>query len=377
MNVCLTSPSRFHLVDLAVELHRSGQDVRVYAGVGRKRIGLPASVGLETFPIVTAVTAAQRWRIAKWDRWATLTSHRVLDRWVSRRLARCDVFHFLSGFGLTSQRVARDRWGALAVCDRSSTHIVAQEQLLREEHERWGLPFRPFHKPGIERELAEYDESELILTPSSFARRTFLERGFPPEKVTSVSFGADLEDFKRSPRDDAAFRVLFVGALSIRKGIGDVFDAVARARRDGDFELSLAGPLARESKVFMSRHEGTFTYLGVVPRSDLAGVYNRASVLVLPSIEEGQALVIGQALACGLPVIASTNTGAEDLITSGREGFIVPIRDPEAIADAIRRLRDDSDLRRQMSEAAYQRARSFRGWSNYAANVLTAYESAR
>ena len=70
-------------------------------------------------------------------------------------------------------------------------------------------------------------------------------------------------------------------------------------------------------------------FLGVVGQERLAELMSTSHVMVLPSIEEGLALVQGQAMACGCPVIASTNTGAEDLFTDGVEGFVVPIRDPE------------------------------------------------
>ena len=85
----------------------------------------------------------------------------------------------------------------------------------------------------------------------------------------------------------------------------------------------------------------------------------------MPSIEEGLALVQGQAMACGLPVIATTNTGAEDLFTDGVEGFIVPIRDPEAIREKLLRLYHDPELREEMSRAALSRVQSMAGWDDY------------
>jgi glycosyltransferase involved in cell wall biosynthesis len=87
--------------------------------------------------------------------------------------------------------------------------------------------------------------------------------------------------------------------------------------------------------------------------------------MVMPSLDEGMALVQGQAMACGCPVIATTNSGAEDLFTDGVEGFIVPVRDANALADRMQRLTDDQALQRRMSEAALQRVRSIGGWSEY------------
>jgi len=75
--------------------------------------------------------------------------------------------------------------------------------------------------------------------------------------------------------------------------------------------------------------------------------------------------VMSQAMACGCPVIASTNTGGEDLFADGVEGFIVPIRDVDALANRMQRLMDDPDLQRRMSEAALARVRYLGGWTQY------------
>jgi len=88
-------------------------------------------------------------------------------------------------------------------------------------------------------------------------------------------------------------------------------------------------------------------------------------VMVLPSVEEGLALVQAQAMACGCPLISSTNTGGEDLFTDGVEGFVVPIRSPEAIAARLQQLADDPALRQRMSEAALARVRQIGGWHQY------------
>src|SRR5256885_10308357 len=92
---------------------------------------------------------------------------------------------------------------------------------------------------------------------------------------------------------------------------------------------------------------------------------SRSHVMVLPSIEEGLALVQGQALACGCPVIAATQTGGEDLFSDGVEGFIVPTRDAASLTDRMQQLADDPALRQRMSEVALQRVRLLGGWKEY------------
>jgi len=92
---------------------------------------------------------------------------------------------------------------------------------------------------------------------------------------------------------------------------------------------------------------------------------SRSHVLALPSVEEGLALVQGQAMACGCPVVATADTGAEDLFTDGVEGFILPARDTDALADRLQLIADDPALRAQMSAAALARVKILGGWDNY------------
>jgi glycosyltransferase involved in cell wall biosynthesis len=105
--------------------------------------------------------------------------------------------------------------------------------------------------------------------------------------------------------------------------------------------------------------------LGPVPRAELTRLMQRSHVLVLPSIEDGFGLVMAEAMACGCPVIASTNTGGADLFTDGSEGFLVPIRDPQAIAEKLQDLADDSGQHGRMSAAARARVSQIGGWSDY------------
>jgi glycosyltransferase involved in cell wall biosynthesis len=107
------------------------------------------------------------------------------------------------------------------------------------------------------------------------------------------------------------------------------------------------------------------TIAGDIPQTELARLMARSHVLVLPSVEEGLALVQGQAMACGCPVIATTATGAEDLFSDGVEGFIVADRDTAALADRMQQLADDPALRQRMSAAAIERVNTLGGWDRF------------
>jgi glycosyltransferase involved in cell wall biosynthesis len=110
--------------------------------------------------------------------------------------------------------------------------------------------------------------------------------------------------------------------------------------------------------------------VGVVPRREVKDFMSTSHSLVLPSIEEGLALVQAQALACGLPVIATPNTGSEDLFTHGVEGLVIPARNPTALVEAFESLAASPARRREMARNASLRAHEIGGWNTYATNIV-------
>jgi len=364
MQVCIGSPGRFHTFDLARQMERLGHLARMYTGYPRFRVdGLPRKK-VSTFPwLIGSSMVLGRLGLPSVASRLNYVAAVSFDRWMSARIEPCEVFHSLSQFAVESQQVAKQRFGALTVCDRGSTHILYQRRILAEEHERLGQPFQETDQRLLERELAEYEFADLIFVPSKFVYGTFVEYNVPERKLRKNPYGVDLRVFKPTPRTDDTFRAIYVGALSLRKGIPYLLEALAGVRLP-KFELCLIGPLFPQVRSFLARYEGGFRYLGVIPRTELHRYYSQGSVFVMASIEEGLAMVQAQAMACGLPLIATTNTGCEDLISDGVEGFVVPIRDPEAIRERVLRLYRDPDLREEMSRAALRGVTS-RGWNEY------------
>jgi glycosyltransferase involved in cell wall biosynthesis len=374
MKVSVGSVGQFHAYDLARQLEQRECLARLYTGFPKWKVsGLPLSK-VSTFPWLMVPNTALT-RLGMPSRFLNRVTIGTFDRWMSSHIKSCDIFHCMSVCGLYTHRVARERYGALTVCDRGSSHILYQDEILAEEYVRWGLAYTRIDQRLVERELREYQECDQIVVPSSFAYRSFLEKGIASEKIAQVPYGVDLSLFKPVAKEDRVFRVIYVGALSLQKGVPYILDALATLRLK-NFELWLIGAVSSETQPFLDKHAEGFRYLGVLPRAELYRYYSQGSVFVIASVQEGLALVQAQAMACGLPVIATTNTGAEDLFTDGVEGFIVPIRNPEAIREKVLYLYEHPQERDEMARAALKRVQRIGGWSTYGEQMLLVYQNA-
>lgn len=360
----------FHHFELAHQLHRRGHLRKIYSTwpwARLKREGLPRPL-VGTFPWVHLpdyLLDFKSFYPPALSREMKRINPLAFDRWTQLVLPPCDAFIGISGAGLLTGQKVQQRGGKY-ICDRGSTHQRFMDGVLRDESARWGLPL-PVQAPHVvEREEACYTAADMITVPSSVARRSFLELGIAPEKVAVIPYGVRLDRFQKTadPAQDT-FEVLFAGQVSLRKGVPYLLEAFARVRHPRK-HLTLAGFVQAHLKELLpSLPTDQVTFIGAVSQAELVDRMSRSHCLVLPSIEEGLALVQAQAMACECPVIATVATGAEDLFTDGVEGFIVPDRNTDALAQRMQQLADDSNLRAGMAAAAHVRVGSVGGWNEY------------
>jgi starch synthase len=370
MQIALAVFGVYHHFELAHQLHQKGHLQKIYSTwpwARLKREGLPRSL-VGTFPLIhTTDYLLNQSRLyppavsSKMNSWNTL----AFDQWTSSRIAPCDAFIAISGAGLLTGHKVQTRGGKF-ICDRGSTHQRFQENVLAEEYRRWNLP-QPLSKPHITiREEKIYALADAITVPSTVAQRSFIAMGIPPEKVHVIPFGVRLDHFTRTevpPQN--SFEVLFAGQVSLRKGIPYLLQAFARLKHPNK-RLTIAGAIQDDIRALLGAlPTGNVAFTGALPQSQLAKKMSASHLLVLPSIEEGLALVQGQAMACGCPVLATTATGAEDLFTDGQQGFIVPDRDLNALTGRMQQIADDPALQRRLSQAAMLRVKTLGGWNQY------------
>lgn len=381
MKVALSTVGKFHTFDLARELLAEQSLAGVLTGYPRFKLrheGIPNAL-LKTFPWLMGPYMAFPWRqrmsprlVQEWENLIALTS----GRWNAFSLPPCDVYVGLSGTALPAG-LRQQRRGGRFVCDRGSSHIRTQDELMREEHQRWGMPYQGIDPRTVAREEAEYEHADAITVPSQFVLQSFLERGVSQDKLKLLPYGVNLQRFKpvEAPNPER-MDVLFVGGMGLRKGVQYLVQAY-KALQHPAKSLTFVGAPAPEliARLQALGHwPDDARVLGHMPQSELKQIMSRSHVLVLPSIEEGLAMVMAQAMACGCPVIASRNTGASDLFTDGEQGFIVPIRDEMTLARCIQRLADEPGLRDRMGKSALERVQHTGGWREYGQQAMGIYQ---
>jgi glycosyltransferase involved in cell wall biosynthesis len=286
--------------------------------------------------------------------WINLLTEANFDRQVSRQLEAADIFQGTTGQCLESLTVAQSK-GCMTILDVLTLHNEHFHAQMVRESARFGI--RPAQHPIMhKRVLEEYRRAELIRVMSEPARQTFLERGFAPEQVFIAAPPFDMGRFPKAEFRGSRFTVSFVGLLEPAKGFHYLIDAF-RALNRPDAELLLwGGTGARALARYFRKQNAACPAIQVRPFnvSEIGpeNVYGISSVLVHPSLADGFGLVVGEAMASGIPVITTTATGASQWIVDGVNGYIVPPGDSDAIRDRLEYLMDHPSLLPEMGRAA-------------------------
>lgn len=298
--------------------------------------------------------------------------HEIYDKWASYLYTNSDICVAFSSFGLHTIRKAKEE-GAITILERGSAHMLYQTKILLEEYEKLGLKPQMSHPEIIKKELKEYDEVDYIAIPSLFVKRSFLEYGIPESKLIHVPYGANIEEFRQIPKEDNMFRVIYAGPMTLQKGIHYLLQAFYELKLPNS-ELMLVGRISNEIKPFFKKYEGRYKWIEHKPQRELYKYYSQGSVFVLNSIQDGFGMVMLQAMACGLPVICTTNTGGDDLIENGKEGFVIPIRDIDTLKEILLFLYKTPKQCNEMGQYAKRKVQRSYTWDDYGEKMIKEYE---
>lgn len=305
LKINILTGGRFHLLDLARELSKLGHDVRFFSYVPKQRsikYGLPKECHMSLLPYVFPLIAWQKYFPKLFPVLREFLLHKILNLVCILKAPKSDVVIAMSGIFYEALIYLKKKHGSLICLHRGSKHILVQEKILAQFHQA--------EKPTkyiIARELKGYLFADFIVVPSEHARDSFKIEHHIYSKCVVLPYGVDLKTFPLKHRNKVidSPKGLFVGLWSYQKGC----DLIYKSVRDKEYHLTHVGDIG---DLTFERNKNLIHY----PRVDqqaLSRFYHSADYFVLASRQDGFGIVLTQALASGMPVLTTYDTGGSDL----------------------------------------------------------------
>lgn len=306
--------------------------------------------------------------------------YRGLDAAVASRLQRAknvEAIYAYEDGAVASFRVAR-KLGLKTIYELPIGYWRCYQELMEEEAElqpEWAttLPGNLDSAGKRHRKDEELALSTHIVVASEFVRRTLIKAGPLNARISIAPYGAPaICSVKTRPSGSGPLKVIFVGMLTQRKGISYLLRAADLL--GPKIQLTLVGRRVGKCRALDAALRA-HRWIPSLRHADLLQEIGHHDVMVFPSLFEGCALVLLEALSRGVPIIATPNTGASDFLGDCEDGFIVPIRDATAVAEKLELLAADRELLADMSQAAIRKARQ-RSWEQYRNRLTTVVRQA-
>lgn len=308
-----------------------------------------------------------------------------LDLYVARNLARefqygANAVYAYEDGALETFKQAK-KLGMHCIYDLPIAYYETARKLMQEEAKR--LPRWEFTLGGgifdsatkLDRKMEELKLADVIIGPSSFVMDSLPQWASNKKQITSAFGSPEVERLLKInvkvKNNLAPLKVLFVGSMGQRKGLGDLSAAI-KMLNSKHVELVVLGSML-ESAEFYKQELPAYTYINGREHSQVLEVMRSCDVFCLPSIVEGRALVMQEAMSQGLPLIITPNTGGQDLIEEEKTGFLVPIRSPEAIAEKLEWFIINRSRIPQMSRRCREVAKKM-SWEQYGNRIIAELE---
>ena len=288
-----------------------------------------------------------------------------------------DIFHVRSGAGQGGAIRTARRNGMKIITDHSIAHPAYMEEVLNEEFRRLGEPFDRVVGNGLwTRVLRDCDDADRLLVNSDFVKRTFVEKGYPADKIDVVYLGVreQFYSIKKEYSIQGPARLLYTGNFSLRKGAATVLDSIRLLRKDGvDVRLRVIGSISSGLSCIRESDSEFFTHTPFVPPDQLIPALAEGDIFVFPTLIEGSSRSAMEAAAAGLPIVTTENCGLP--LEADKEVIYVPLTDPSALADAIARLVGNQELRQRLGQSAAIKIQQNFTWNHFAEELMRVYSS--
>lgn len=298
------------------------------------------------------------------------------DRYVAHQLKRykdASIYHGWPSMALESFDEAT-RLNMFTSTEGSSSHPLSQIRLVNEEYQRHGVNITlDTHALSVRRAVNALALVDQIFCASPFVMDSMLQQGISQSKLTLCPFGYDQnlffpEDNKQSEK----LIFIFAGSVMYRKGIQYLLPAFSRLNLK-NAELWVIGAIHNEMNAFVNdhRHSSNISFLNPENYIEYSKVIRKGHVFVFPSIEEGSAMVTYEAMASGLPIITTFNSGS--VARDGLDGFIVPIRDIDALSEKILEFYNNHNKIKTMGSSASNYIQEF-SWEKHGQTRIDVYK---
>ena len=281
-----------------------------------------------------------------------------------------DIYILWSGGSLrTIKKIRKKNSDAVIIIERGSAHIEEQAEILKRLNGK-DIVSRKF----IEKETEEYELADFISLPGKYAFNSFIKRGFNEEKLLVNNYGVDLSSFvanNRPETKESCLKVGYAGNISSQKGVMELIMAVEDLIKEGlKMELYLTGNVDSLTFDVSLLNKDFIIYHKAVPQGELNKFYHGIDVFVLNTYQDGFGMVILQALACGVPVIGTTHSGALDVIEDGRNGFIIEAGNESQLKNKLAWFNSNRDSIPVMSKESRESVEKGFSWQEYGARYI-------
>jgi glycosyltransferase involved in cell wall biosynthesis len=293
----------------------------------------------------------------------------LFDNLSLRHIEKCNILHTWNQPIKCIEKAKK--LGAFIVKEAASSHPLTQSKIIESEFSKYKIKYE-LGKNALKRNLKDIELADKIFVCSKFVFDSYIDNGVQEDKLIKINYGVDLAKYttKKDKKDDT-FRAVFVGQIQLRKGVQYLLEAWHKLNLKNS-ELILRGRIHPDAKKIVEYYRGKIN-LSTPGHGDPANDYAKSDLFVFPSLEDGFGLVILEAMASGLPVITTKNTGGPDVIKDNKQGFITNIRDSHNLAKKIKYFYDNRNEIKRMGMNARKQAEKY-SWHSYGENVVKAYE---
>ncbi len=265
------------------------------------------------------------------------------------------------------------RNGIFIIILHRTLHPEVIYEVLNEESKKFGVTEESVftNKKWNRNRVTTLEECDAIFVKSNLVKESCIEKGIPKEKIKVISsgVGVNTEYFKPPKKRNDKFVCLFVGHKSLINGVPYLLEAWKMLDLK-NAKLVICGV---QNRKIIERYSKIVDFDAPGSVSNPLKYYNIASIFVLPSLANSFPRVTLEAMSCGLPVIITEGVGSKDIIKDGKEGFIIPIRDSDSLAEKIQYFYENPEEIKRMGRNARKRAEEY-SWRKYGDEVIEKIE---